>query len=72
MLIMIDFIEETKAIHMVFSSKMRINQISLHYIYFWRMMIIRDFIEETKAIHLVFSSKMRIIKYLCITLISEE
>ena len=27
-----DFIEETKAIHLVFSSKMRINQISLHYI----------------------------------------
>ena len=60
MMIIREFIEEIKAIHLVFSSKMSINQISLHYIYFWRMMIIRDFIEETKAIHLVFSSKMRI------------
>ena len=60
MMIIRDFIEETKAIHLALSSNMSINQISLHYIYFWRMMIIRDFIEETKAIHLAFSSKMSI------------
>ena len=33
MMIIIDFIEETKAVHLAFSSKMRINQICLHYIY---------------------------------------